>query len=394
MLLKFSIANYRSIKDNNSINMEARPIKDRSENICPIQVGKKKVRVLKSMALIGINAAGKSNWFKGFNLMRKMVLYSASADASTYSMEPFALSSESDNKPTTFECTMRIKNIIYRYGFKCDNDEIKTEWLTMKIKSREEIIFNRTKSEYQIVKHFPNDVKKKLLMIGEITGKNVLYISTLTQFNISVAVGISEWFSGNIFYDDSNLAKAVARTTDLLAQPKYSERIKEVLAKATPDTISVNAIADLSGTIPFSINRIKYDAKKRWEGEVLFNFLESESLGTQKLFAIIGPMVKILTDGGLFWIDDLDAQINSWIVPIIIDLFNSAEYNRHEAQLMLISYNQQLSKHIRSDQIVFVHKNGFGETSLSLRKPSGVTDLSAEIRSINKNGKVKRTLSI
>jgi len=140
MLLKFSLSNYRSFKDNATLDLEACSIKEYSENVFVSKYGNHAVHILKSIALLGANSAGKSNLFKGFNLMRHIVINSAKESelTKTYQVEPFRLSTETENKPSFFECSMMINSIIYRYGFKIDNKEVAGEWLYMIAKRREE----------------------------------------------------------------------------------------------------------------------------------------------------------------------------------------------------------------------------------------------------------------
>ena len=207
MLLKFVLSNYRSFKDKATLDLEACSIKEYSENVFFSKHGTQPINILKSIALLGANSAGKSNLFKGFNLMRYLVINSAKESdlTKTYTIEPFLLSTETENKPSQFECTMMVNDIIYRYGFSVNNKTVVSEWLYMIVKRREETVFIRNNNEYEIVKRFPTDLKNKLTILTELTRGDALFISVLTQFNIDFAMQISKWFSKNIVYADPNL---------------------------------------------------------------------------------------------------------------------------------------------------------------------------------------------
>jgi len=384
MLLKFVLSNYRSFKDKATLDLEACSIKEYAENVFYSKCGSQPANILKSVALLGANSSGKSNFFKGFNLMRYLVINSSKETplTKTYHIEPFRLSTETEHAPTLFECTMMIDNVVYRYGFKSDNKKVHAEWLYMIVKRREETVFIRTQNDYEIVKRFPTDFKNKLLMLTELTRSDALYISVLAQFNIEIAQHISKWFAKNIVYAESNLDDAINYTTELLADPVYSLLLNEIIEKSDLGFTAIEKPADkqpeqkqsskvLNGStvhrskIKLRANHTKYDAKNRPVESVFLVLSEDESSGVQKLIALLGPMIKVLLEGGTFWIDDFDAIIHPYIITMVMGLFNSDKYNKNGAQLVAISYNQQILKKLRRDQIVFLNKDVYGASSLS-----------------------------
>ncbi|HWZ03762.1 MAG TPA: AAA family ATPase, partial [Mucilaginibacter sp.] len=110
---------------------------------------------------------------------------------------------------------------------------------------------------------------------------------------------------------------------------------------------------------------IKYDSKNRKVEKVSLELSKDESSGAQKFIALLGPMIKVLMDGGTFWIDDFDAKIHPYIITMVMDLFNSDKYNQNGAQLVSISYNQQILKKLRRDQIAFLNKDPYGASSIT-----------------------------
>jgi AAA15 family ATPase/GTPase len=384
MLLKFALSNYRSFKDQATLDMEACSIKEYAENVFFSKYGNHTVNILKSIALLGANSAGKTNLFKGFNLMRYIVINSAkeSSFTKTYHIEPFRLSTETENKPSFFECSMMIDNVIYRYGFKIDNKEVVSEWLYMTVKRREETVFIRTKNQFEFVKRFPNDYKNKLLLITELTRKDALYLSVLAQFNIDLGLQITKWFAKNIIYAEPSLDDALSYTAELLADPNYSSLLNEIIEKSDLGFSSVERQVDKQAEqkksyrnsagfnnpppkIKLGSTHIKYDSKNRKVEKVSLELSKDESSGAQKFIALLGPMIKVLMDGGTFWIDDFDAKIHPYIITMVMDLFNSDKYNQNGAQLVSISYNQQILKKLRRDQIAFLNKDPYGASSIT-----------------------------
>jgi hypothetical protein len=364
--------------------MEACSIKEYAENVFSSKYGNHPISILKSISLLGANSAGKSNLFKGFELMRHIVINSAKESqlTKTYVIEPFKLNTETEHKPGLFECTMMIDNVIYRYGFKMDNKEVHAEWLYMIVRRREETVFVRTKNEFEIVKKFHTDLKNKLTLLTELTRSDALYLSVLAQFNIDMAGQICNWFAKNIIYADPNLDDALSYTAELLADPVYSALMNEIIEKSDlgfssverqvdkpsgPNGLNKNAngATNPSAKIKLRSNHIKYDSKNRKTEKISLELTRDESSGAQKFIALLGPMIKVLMDGGTFWIDDFDAKIHPYIITMVMDLFNSDKYNQNGAQLVSISYNQQILKKLRRDQIVFLNKDMYGASSLS-----------------------------
>jgi AAA15 family ATPase/GTPase len=383
MLLKFALSNYRSFKEKAVLDLEACSIKEYANNVLFSKHGTQPINILKSIALLGANSAGKSNLFKGFDMMRYIVINSARESELTksYHIEPFMLNTETEHKPSSFECTMIIDNVIYRYGFNADDKEVHAEWLHMIAKRREETVFIRNKNDFEIVKRFPTDFKNKLLMITELTRRDALYLSVLSQFNIEMATQISKWFAKNTVYADQHLDDAITYTSGLIADPVYGEFFNGIIEKSDfgfsgieREPVSAdftqfdkvfNGQLSRKEKAKLKAKHIKYDARNKPVEKVSLELSTHESSGAQKLIALLGPMMKVLIEGGTFWIDDFDAKIHPYIITMIMDLFNSEKYNQKGAQLVAISCNQQILKKLRRDQIVFINKDVYGASSLS-----------------------------
>ena len=77
------------------------------------------LKLLRSAAIYGPNAAGKTNLVHALRIMRKMVLKSAleKSRGDTLPVIPFKLQSESRHAPTKFQVTFLVGDIRYQYGF-------------------------------------------------------------------------------------------------------------------------------------------------------------------------------------------------------------------------------------------------------------------------------------
>src|SRR5690606_33983386 len=82
----------------------------------------------------GSNASGKSNLLAAMGWFREFVRWSSKETQAGESIEvnPFLLSSETENAPTFFEVEFFLNDFEYRYGFEVSRDKIESEWLFRK----------------------------------------------------------------------------------------------------------------------------------------------------------------------------------------------------------------------------------------------------------------------
>ena len=103
MLVEFSVKNFMSFKDKVTFSMEAATGKENEENIIDIQNINE--RILKSTAIYGANASGKTNLIKAFTAAILMVRKSNNRQVGEklMEMEPFAFDEKTKKEPCEFE---------------------------------------------------------------------------------------------------------------------------------------------------------------------------------------------------------------------------------------------------------------------------------------------------
>jgi AAA15 family ATPase/GTPase len=127
MIKEFSFGNYRSFKEIQSLNMTASKINELTEN--NIIVLNEKQSLLKSKAIYGANASGKSNIVKALVSFIKIIKNSVKDEKVLDLIENFKLSVDTDNEPSFFQLIFEINKIQFRYGFEVTDKVIKSEWL-------------------------------------------------------------------------------------------------------------------------------------------------------------------------------------------------------------------------------------------------------------------------
>jgi AAA15 family ATPase/GTPase len=86
---------------------------------------------------------------------------------------------------------------------------------------------------------------------------------------------------------------------------------------------------------------------------------ESESTGTQRLFALAGPLFAALEMGYVLIVDEIECSMHSLLTRKLIELFQSSKINKKRAQLIFATHDSTLldQELFRRDQIWFIEKN-------------------------------------
>jgi hypothetical protein len=344
------------------------------------------LKLLKSAAIYGANASGKSNLAKALGFMRWFMINSSKETQSTekIGVERFKLSTETEDKPSFFEIVFLMNGKRYRYGFEATRDKVVSEWLFYVPKSRETKLFERKLDNISVSKTYKADG------IQQKTRHNALFLSVSAQFNVKLAEKILDWLTNRVKLVSGLDDRGYRRyTVNCLMNNKNKNEIIQLLKKLDlgfgdikvkesevhadslpselPDEIK-NFIIKNGGTKATSIQTMHqtFDEKGNSVSIALFNLDEQESEGTQKVFALAGPLVNTLKDGKVLIIDEFDARIHPLISRAIVELFNSNETNPSNAQLIFMTHDTNLlsNKLFRRDQIWFVEKNRYGATDL------------------------------
>ncbi len=390
MLIEFSVGNYRSFKEQVTFSMVAANLvaKDKKLDENNVFEVDDDLKLLKSAAIYGANASGKSNLDKALEFMRWFMINSSKETQSTekIGVERFKLSTETEEKPSFFEIVFLMNGKRYRYGFEATRDKVVSEWLFYVPKSRETKLFERKLDNITVSKTYKADG------IQQKTRHNALFLSVSAQFNVKIAEEILDWLTNKVKIvsglddrgyrgytvsclmnnDNKDKILQLLKKLDLGfgdVKVEESEFTIDSLPSELPDEIK-NFILTNVGRKGISVSvqtmHQKFDGKGNPVSTDMFDLDAQESEGTQKVFALAGPLVDALKNGKVLIIDEFDARIHPLISRAIVELFNSNETNPSNAQLIFMTHDTNLlsNKLFRRDQIWFVEKNRYGATDL------------------------------
>ena len=403
MLVSFSVENYLSFKNRIKLDFNGGAIKEFQQNIHSSILGFREDRILKALALYGANSSGKSNLLKAFAFIRNLILNSSkeSQAGQPINVEPFRLSTQTENSPSYFEIEMIVENVKYLYGVSTTSTKIVAEWLfKVNKKKKYELLFIRENEKFDYRNLREGHLRAKIQMLTEITRPNALFLSVLAQFNMSIARQITEWFSNVAILFESHNIELINYTASLLSQPDYNSRINHIFRNSDLDIEYIDAtikekepkinidsqflsryILEEENSYKVNTKHKKYDEDK-YVDTTKFELLKNESLGTQKFFGLLGPIITTLKKGSLLWIDELDSRFHTLMLEVILRMFNSNMNNPNGAQLVFTLHNTDpLKKILRRDQMIFFEKDKYGATtfySLYNKLPKVRSDASFE----------------
>ncbi len=381
MLLEFTVGNFLSFKEDNTLSLVASSLKARNTKLndgamTPVGGGK----ALHSAVIYGANASGKSNFVQALAFFKRWVQDSAREGQSGDPIEvtPFLFHEDTREEPSFFEAVFQHKGLRYRYGFEVSRTCVEREWLYYR-KKRETKLFVREGQEIDATKLFAPD--RSLLKTPP--RDNALFLSVAAQRNISMAVDVMGWFQSiGVLSGLHDLS--IGYTARCLENERFAGRLRELIcsldlgiAEIQVEKVSLGE-AELSG-LPQevsatlmgkswraikTVHSILDDEGSEIAREVMD--LQTESEGTRKLFALAGPVLDTLTHGRVMVIDEFDARLHPLISQELVRLFQDQSTNPHGAQLIIATHDTNLLTRglYRRDQIWFVEKSRRGESVL------------------------------
>jgi AAA15 family ATPase/GTPase len=373
MLLEFKVTNFRSLRDECTLSMVASSDKTLAQtNLLQTEI-KGLPNVVRAAAIYGANASGKSNVVRAIQMMRDIVIGSANYQIGQPLMvQPFKLDTTSATKPTEFEITFLLKSVRYQYGFSLTAERITSEWLFAYPTAKAQRWFEREydPDKEKDIYHPGSHLSGQRSLWQKATKQNSLYLSTAVQLNSEQLKGIFEWFSTNLVIFPDTLTPSFDYTV-LYIRNNTNNAVKDFLINAdiSIDNILIDKRKALQWNYNFAPGEIKSAFEERdmympifqhvtQNGSATFEF-EDESGGTQKLFALAGPLFDILKNGYVLVMDEIERSLHPFLVRQLVALFQNPKSNAHGAQLLFTTHGTNLldSKFLRRDQIWFTEKN-------------------------------------
>lgn len=396
MFVQFSVTNFLSFRDEAVLSMLAAKIKSKDKELDKRTTFNAfpDIKLLKSAVLYGANGSGKSNIIHAIKFMKKMVINSSKESQSDEEIpvSQFKLNPKYEALPSVFEMIFIIKNTLFEYSFSAEKERIVNESLSMKEKGEDEVVlFKRDKKGIHVNPHFNEGegLEKR-------TRKNALFLSVCANFDGEISKSVIRWFRRIRIIEGINDHGYLPFTIRMLEDENKKERVKSIVdmfdldivnitraisepavnskadfVKAFVDTLKTNdRFKDITVPKEFttgvSTTHNRFDDKGDFVDTINFDMDSNESEGTKKLIALAGPLMDVFDNSYVLFIDEFDARLHPLITKKIIDMFNSIDVNKKNAQVVVATHDTNLldKDALRRDQIWFAERDSLGGSHL------------------------------
>lgn len=299
MLLQFNFKNFKSFRDDTTLDLTATKISEYSNHV--VAIGNEKV--LPIAAIYGANASGKSNVLEAFRYMTTYVVSSLNygGDESRkknksefMSPTPFLFDADSREAESFFEVYFVSSEESgaksYHYGFTVDSTGIREEWLNYKAKSSRgdyKRIFYRNGDELDL-SGIAAKSQENLRIALE---KETLLVSLGAKLKIAKLKLIRDWFMNNELADFGrpveNFFLSEQLPEDFIKSEEVQSQVVNYFAAFDPSIIGFE-VEPIENDDDMKSTRVRIDAiHKMMNSEETASIpLKLESAGTLKMFAL------------------------------------------------------------------------------------------------------------
>lgn len=379
MLLQFNFKNFKSFRDDTTLDLTATKISEYSNHV--ISIGNEKV--LPIAAIFGANASGKSNVLEAFRYMATYVASSLNyggdeskkkSKSEFLSPTPFLFDAASKDAESSFEVYFISSEESgaksYNYGFTVNSTGIKEEWLNYKSKTSRgdyKRIFYRNGSDIDL-SGIALKSQENLRIALE---KETLIVSLGSKLKIAKLKLIRDWFMDNELADFGrpveNFFLSEQLPDDFVESKDVQDKVINYFSAFDPSIIGFE-VEPIESDDDKKSSKVRIDAiHKMMDSEGTATIpLKLESAGTLKMFALYPLLQEVLETGGMLFVDELNARLHPLLVRTFVITFLNQETNPNHAQLVFTSHDSwQLNSNIlRRDEVWFSEKASNGISTL------------------------------
>lgn len=380
MIIEFSIGNYRSVNDVQTLSFKATGLTSENKTVDANNITEVAGhRLLKTVGVYGPNGSGKSNLLKGLEFFKAMVDLSLENERffqNRHNPNTRSFLPPSPDHLGYFQIILLLAGKKYRYGFTLNHTGIDTEWLFGPAKNNETFYFIRSGGEIKMnADHFPEGED---LPYKDKLRSNALFLSFCSSYNGTISAEIRDFIVNktavnaaiNDYHKTNALASDPSTKNVVLMWLKeaglHFDDIK-IKSKTNNTAIRLGYGGFMPETDDDTVELHKTLYSNNGEGtKIIMDLFGTESDGTRKYYAYIGMLYDLFQHGGLFIADEIDSNFHPALLRKIISLFNNPNINKANAQLLFSSHDTNLMdpEIMRRDQFYFTEKSPKDETIL------------------------------
>lgn len=375
MVLEIRLSNFFSIKDEivldmRAANIQSKKAKELEDNT--FQCGTE--HLLKTVAIYGANASGKSSIIKAIRACIRMIFESHNYNEDTiFAFTPFKFGGV--DQPSSFFIRFLLDQVEYEYSFSLTKTQILTESLYYFPNGRRSMVFSRDEQNGTAKKDIYEfkSVIKRPMDVAANTSRKTLFISRASQMDRSTAKEVYRYFNERFIL---NYIGYNSFSIETLLN-KHKELFLRVLKIADSDIVDIRSRHELRALTtavfdPQSNQLLSRDDIQtpqfiittfhKRNPDIPFDFYTEESDGTKILFTMMLTILDIVRNNKILLIDEIETSLHIKLVEYITSLFHQSSC----AQLIYTTHNTFLlnMNKLRKDQIYFVNKRADASSDL------------------------------
>ena len=391
MLIEFSVSNFRSFREKQTLSMVATPRLSKRENVFkPEPKSEKFPNLLKVAVVYGPNASGKSNLLKALSVVQQITYREPNARDWPLPISPFRFDAALADQPSVFELHFIHAGVRYQFDLAATSERIISEKLRVFPKGHESLLYARQHTEQGEIYRFgallkDSPVAELLDTWQKLTPPRLLFIAQAVANSSeepNPLKGPFEWLgkSGSFLLDGMESRAASAQKlvgmSDIhgndiaLFLREVDVPISKIRVETTqiPGLLTRNLLDDSESASEIARTRNKTIlTHKTALGEADLSY-EDESDGTKNLIGFWLPWSvkesgQIQNRYHMLVVDELDSSLHPKIVAALIEKHINSEI---PSQLIFTTHDTHLmdAKLLRRDQFWITERDANGATQL------------------------------
>jgi hypothetical protein len=381
MIINFSVKNFGSIKEKQTLSFEANKSKHLEKHfISELPNG---MRLLKLALIYGSNASGKTMVINALNFLRDLVLEPVEKKTDSLEFEPFLFDNKTPSQNSNLSIEFVNKGTKYSYEVEFSKTSIVNEKLDYFNPKKANIYTRVTDVSKQLTKiTFGSKVKTdktfaKTLESNTLWNNTVLGGFLKTNIELKQLKEVTDWFNNYLkppVYPETRLVGFVTTEIEKLKIRKLD--VINILKKAdfniSDIRIQENEEDVPEGFIEFIEKQIKttdreVDEIRKTKKIKTVNIdightindsnyylpLYEESRGTQRYYGLAGLLVLLIKDSVVIPIDELEASLHPELYQHYLLSFIM---NSKNSQLIATTHNREIldNKDIFRDDTIWI----------------------------------------
>ena len=392
MIVNFSVQNFGSIKDKQTLSFEAEKSTHLEDHYIIAATGG--LRLLKLALIYGANASGKTTILKALDFLRDLVLEPAEKKTDNLEFSPFLFDSETPKQNSIISIDFIQNDVRYFYEVELNKNAISREELNFFNPNKANVFKRTTDQNKQFTEiTFGSKIKKdktfeKTLESNTLWNNTVLGGFLKTNIELKELKEATDWFKSYLnplIFTRTELEGYVTSRIDKTEIEK--DLVVSILKKADfniSDILIHEEEKDLpDGFLEFIEKQLKTPDEKIKElknkGKITSVNLEFEhtvknkkyslpfeleSQGTRRYYGLAGLLSLLIKNSVAFPIDELEASLHP---ELYIHFLLSFLINSKKSQIIATTHNREIltNKDIfRNDAIWFTDKSETCATEL------------------------------